>query len=270
MATIFCLISGMTTKLQRSINPLTIAPHNNPLCTISHQCCLELGSGLQKRVSLSLMDRMQEFQNIESVRKMILMQEEVFKQQVQELHRIYNLQKKLMQELKTGLKIAAQTDKTDSGIAAWNKTERETGRCFQAFAARDDLKELSGSCSEETPRMPIKFDLEIPAETIAPSNVQTFEERKELKMIDEESDVEVELTLSIGHGTRKQRSKKRHQLHDSDDQLNNQVGEVGLSSTGTNKGDEYREPGSITSSSPVYQENTRPHWLLQDLSLNRT
>ncbi|KAL0453427.1 UNVERIFIED_CONTAM: hypothetical protein Slati_1320800 [Sesamum latifolium] len=188
------------------------------------------------------MDRMQEFQNIEAVRKTILMQEEVFKQQ-----------KKLMQELENGLKITAdQTDKTDSGIAAWNQTERETGRRFQAFAARDDPKELSASCSGETPRMPIKFDLEIPAGTTAPSNVQTF---------DEESDVEVELTLSIGQGTRKQRSENRHQLRDPDDQSNNQAGEVGSSSTRTN---------TIASSSPVYQENTRPRWLLQDLSLNRT
>ncbi|KAK4415319.1 hypothetical protein Salat_2639300 [Sesamum alatum] len=242
----------MTIKLQRSINPSTIAPHNiNPLSTIRHPCSPELGVGLPKPGSLS-MDRMQEFKNIESVRKTILMQEGVFKQQVQELHRIYNLQKKLMQELENGLKRTTQTDRTDSGIvAAWNQTERETGRGFQAFAARDDPKEVSGSCSGETSRMPIKFDLEIPAETTAPSDVHTFEERKELKMMDEESDVEVELTLSIGHGTRKQRS-------------NNQVGEVGSSSTR----DEYREPGSITSS--TYQENTRPHWLLQDLSLNRT
>lgn len=178
-----------------------------------------------------------------------------------------------MQELQNGLKrrkeTTAQTDKTDSGVAVRNQTATERGRCFQAFTARDEPKELSGSCPGETPRMAIKFDLEIPAET-APSNVHTFEERKELKMIDEESEVEVELTLSIGHGTRKQRSK-RHQGHDSDDQSNNQVGEVGSSSTRMNKGEEeYGEPSSITSSSNVYQENTRPHWLLQNLSLNRT
>ncbi|KAL0404620.1 UNVERIFIED_CONTAM: hypothetical protein Sradi_2102800 [Sesamum radiatum] len=151
------------------------------------------------------MDRMQEFQNIEAVRKTILMQEEVFKQQVQELHRIYNLQKKLMQELENRLKITAQTDKTDSGIAAWNQTERETGRRFQAFAARDDPKELSASCSGETPRMPIKFNLEVPAETTVPSNVQTF---------DEESDVEVELTLSIGHvrGSRDRKKDIRYMI----------------------------------------------------------
>lgn len=148
----------------------------------------------------------------------------------------------------------------------------ETGHSFQVFSARDDPKELSGSNSGESSRMPIKFDLEMPSES-TPSSIHPFEEQKDLKKIDEETDVEVELTLSIGHCTRKQRSKSHlshcsPQLHDCDQ--SNQVQELGSSSTKTDKGEEYGEPSSIISSSSVYQENTQPRWLLQDLSLNRT
>ncbi|KAI3444174.1 hypothetical protein Pfo_000839 [Paulownia fortunei] len=264
------VFESMTTKLQHSINPLTRAPHNNfavnPLSI--HQCFPELEVGLHKVESS--MDRMLELQNIESMRKTMLMQEELFKQQVQDLHRLYNLQKKLMQELENGLtrrkEVIAQTETTNSEFAVWNKPATETGHSFQAFSARDDPKELSSSCSGESSRMPIKFDLEMPAES-TPSSIHLFEEQKDMKRIDEETDVEVELTLSIGHCTRKQRSKST-QLHDSDQ--SKQVGEHGSSSTKTNKGEEYGEPSSIISSSSVYQENTRPRWLLQDLSLNRT
>ena len=73
------------------------------------------------------------------------------------------------------------------------------------------------------------------------SSTHRFEDDHGLKRMDEE--VEVELTLSIGHCTRKRRSKSA-EIQGSD--------------------------VASSSSTSVYQETRRPHWLLQDLSLNRT
>ncbi|PIN02671.1 hypothetical protein CDL12_24814 [Handroanthus impetiginosus] len=195
------------------------------------------------------MDRILEFHNLESMRNAILIQEEVFRQQVHELHRLYNLQTKLMQELQNRLKEQKE---------AISQTETRHSHSFQALSVREDQKELSGSCSGEGSRIPIEFDLERPLES-TPSCVYPSEEHKEITNIEEEGDVEVDLTLSIGRKLRSKSSK----FCDFDE--SKKVGEVGSS---TNKGGEECDERSSTVS--VYQENTRPHWLLHDLSLNRT
>lgn len=206
----------------------------------------------------------------------MLMQEQVFKQQVEELHRLYNLQKKVMQDIENGLKLrketAAKTDRTNSEFTIRPQIATESKQSFQPFSARNDPKEASGSSnSAENARMPIKFDLE----TTPSSSIHQFEEQKELERTDEEADVEVELTLSIGHCTRKQRSKShlhnfnnKLELQNCDDHQSNEAQELGSSSNKPDKGEAYGHQSSIISSSSVYQENTRPHWLLQDLSLN--
>ncbi|KAF8102593.1 hypothetical protein N665_0198s0291 [Sinapis alba] len=49
---------------------------------------------------LRSMDRFLEKQNAESIRRTMQAQEDLFKQQVRELHRVYNIQKKMMEQLK--------------------------------------------------------------------------------------------------------------------------------------------------------------------------
>ncbi|XP_051149832.1 uncharacterized protein LOC127264389 [Andrographis paniculata] len=172
------------------------------------------------------MDRILGFSNVESMRKTILLQEQIFKHQVQELHRIYNLQRKLMEEV-------------------------EKGRCS---ISRNEAREVSSSCSgDQTMRMPIQFDLERRNES-APSSSSIRHYHDEIN-----TDVEVELTLGIGHCSRKQRSSN-----------SDQVGELS-SSIGTGKGEECGEPGSNIGGSTGFRDSSKqPHWLLQDLSLNRT
>lgn len=46
------------------------------------------------------MDRFLEKQSAESIRRTMQAQEDLFKQQVRELHRVYNIQKKMMEQLK--------------------------------------------------------------------------------------------------------------------------------------------------------------------------
>lgn len=145
------------------------------------------------------------------------------------MHRLYNLQKKLMQE----------TEK--SGLKQVNLRQN-----LQESSSRNEAttNEASGSNSAEN------------TQRAAP--VHPFEEAKNTDEV-EGADVEVELTLSIGrHCTRKkQRSKSNDQirkLKESDDRTK----------------DDQEINASNSSSSSVYQENRRPHWLMQDLSLNRT
>ncbi|KAL8041052.1 hypothetical protein ABFS82_10G138200 [Erythranthe guttata] len=159
------------------------------------------------------MNRFLEIQDIVSMKKTMLVQEQVFKHQVHELHRLYNLQKKLMQELEK----------------------------VEVFHARDNEEKNDNSSSNNLRRID-----------------------------DEESDVQVELTLSIGrqYCTRinNQRSKSTSQLSDESNKVVREIGSS--SSTKSNKGDNYGEPIK----SAAFQENNigRPHWLLQDLSLNNT
>ncbi|KAL3643056.1 hypothetical protein CASFOL_013871 [Castilleja foliolosa] len=242
----------MTTKIQhRSIDLLTTRA---PLSLIYHyHSGLDFGS----RKSEFSMNRMLELQTIESMRKMMLIQEDIFKQQVQDLHRLYNLQKKLMREIETGLikreKAKTDTNTINSMFSGWHQTGTKTGQ--SNLRALIDLKEVSGSCSGDnnSSRMPIKLGLSTPDESTSNNIDRLSEDRKDLKRIDEENDVEVELTLSIGHVARNKRLK--NEFDES-----NQVNELGSSSS-------VNDNSSTVS---VSQENMKPHWLLQDLSLNRT
>lgn len=105
--------------------------------------------------------------------------------QVKELHRLYNLQKMLTRELKNE--------------QSWRRNESNISQSnFKTFFKRDDPTEPSGSCSGESSRLvPIKFDREL-----HPDN-----EQNNMKKIEVEDDLEVELTLTIGHCTRGKQSR---------------------------------------------------------------
>lgn len=190
--------------------------------------------------------------------------------QVQELHRVYSLQKKLMQQLEKVMVSQAKetTDTDEPKFALCLEPKTQTGQNF--FGARDDDHDkINGHKS----RMKRKLDLEIPDDQAAAttrSSVNPSEDRQKdsLRRSDEgeeETDVQVELTLSIGHNcTRKQQIRSKEQPVDGSCSSS--------SSKKTNKGEDLEARSVISSStSSVYQENnTRPHWLFQDLSLNRT
>ncbi|CAA0809749.1 Unknown protein [Striga hermonthica] len=233
----------MRTKHQPWVDLLTKAPQNyhfavSPLSTHHHQGHQDSGFGSQG-LDFS-MDRMFELQKIESMRKMMLIQEEIFKQQVQELHRLYNLQKKLMQDLERNVLIinrkakSLQPDSSNNPAVStsWHQTRAaptETGHEFQILTARNN---------------PCKIELQ-------------------KAIVHEANDVEVELTLGIGQCKKKRCSKN--------------VQESGSCSRRNNLDEYFLEPGlsmnnNSSSSSTVYQENNtpRPHWLIRDLSSNGT
>ncbi|EPS73001.1 hypothetical protein M569_01762 [Genlisea aurea] len=129
---------------------------------------------------------------MESVKKMMLIHEQVFKEQVHELHRLYGLQKVLMQK---------QRMESLRFISPW-----------QNAAAPPEmggykLCSFMPSCSgDDDSRMRIVLDLESLQD---PNKSRNDDEEEE-----ESDDVEVELTLSIGQCTRKQRNGKNRIIRD--------------------------------------------------------
>lgn len=87
-----------------------------------------------------------------------------------------------------------------------------------------------------------------PKESTTPSSVHRFED-------EETPDVEVDLTLSIGHSTTKQKSKSS--LHKCSTNFDSDQ-----SNEGSSSGRREERVG-------ISQDNTRPRWLMQDLRLNR-
>lgn len=148
-----------------------------------------------------------------------------------------------MQEIENGLKQRKERADIAKRPHHHHQTESISKQSFQPFSATNQ------SSSAEKAPTPIKFALE----STPSSSTRPFEDK--LKKMDE---VEVELTLSIGSQcTRRKRRSKSAEIQDSQE----------VASSSSTKTD---NAVSGMSSSSVYQETTRPHWLMQDLSLNRT
>ncbi|KAL2502259.1 uncharacterized protein Fot_36107 [Forsythia ovata] len=165
--TSFCL-SGMETKLQRRTNLSAIAADE----------------------TFAANHRMLESQIYEPIKKIVLMHEEIFKQQVNELHRLYNIQKKLMHELKNEVirRMAPLTVTNNSKFAIWHQPVTHIQHnAHHTFSVRsNDPKEKSGSCSgPESSRMPMKLDLT--QEGALSVDLHQFGKDKELESIDEET-----------------------------------------------------------------------------------
>lgn len=173
----------------------------------------------------------------ESVTKMMLKQEEIFKQQVRELHRLYQAQKQLMAEFRS-----------DEG----------TSSSFYLDDRHQSISQLSSESSlrnqhETWENYPLGkrngFDLEQPVvetsrEGVA--NVKAASLRrhyltKRTTMEGPEIDSDVELSLSIGCGAGKK--KPKHGLH--------QESEMGCPISGPS---ETKQPTSITPVGPRRRE----------------
>ncbi|KAL2502137.1 uncharacterized protein Fot_35985 [Forsythia ovata] len=172
---------------------------------------------LQRRTNLSAIaadetfaanHRMLESQINEPIKKIVLMHEEIFKQQVNELHRLYNIQKKLMHELKNEVirRRAPLTVTNNSKFAIWHQPVTHIQHnAHHTFSVRsNDLKEKSRSCSG--PESSRKLDLA--QEGALSVDLPLFRKDKELESIDEETgdvELELELTLCFGCYQRKKR-----------------------------------------------------------------
>ncbi|GMN52013.1 hypothetical protein TIFTF001_021161 [Ficus carica] len=289
----------MGTKIEYAINPLGASQSSKrftvhgvddwdhlPNSGVKGKYSLTIG--LENKIHQNSMDRnrMLDKYNVDSIKKTMQMHEDIFKHQVSELHRLYSVQKMLMDELKKEIKQSKIWDPMSSSdistLQLINRHQPATkltspgATNFQIQGLRDDnlnSRECSGSCSGDTMRISRGFDLERPAEEDMSTGVSAADEYqggrgsktalKSSKMSidgpDEESDVE--LTLSIGSSASKKGSKAN----------NKEMKELDSSASfKSDRGGECSEPTtSMSSSSAIIfdQERKQPHWLFHSLKL---
>ncbi|XP_017982466.1 PREDICTED: uncharacterized protein LOC18589323 isoform X4 [Theobroma cacao] len=273
-----CNWQGMGTKLECAVNPLATSQNSNSCSFTVHfvddyfrtrtlkENCQKIG--LER--SGSCMDRMLERHNMESIRKTMEMHEDTFKHQVRELHRLYSVQKMLMDE-----QLTAQTT------------------CGYNFHVQGDpsSRERSGSCSGDTMKVARGFDLERPAEEDISAEVSAVDHEdqvgrsslmhsriNQMRIEGSDEDSEVELTLSIG-GSSSKKTPTNSKPHSQELGCNNSQSihkETRELHSSASFKSERREDCSgpntpMSSSSATFdQDRKRPHWLFQGLSINRT
>ncbi|XP_019431518.1 PREDICTED: uncharacterized protein LOC109338686 isoform X2 [Lupinus angustifolius] len=219
--------------------------------------------------------RVLEKNHIESIKKTMLMHEDIFKQQVRELHRVYSMQKMLMDDHKNEIKqqkfwtpmnsigishphfIQQQQQKQTTQISSY-------GPHLHVQSLKDIYsKERSGSCSGETMKMQRGFDLERPSEGHIFAGTHGCDE-SEAGPSSYES-MEVDLTLSIG-GSQVQKKKRSYLFpfgYSDSPKLNSSV------TFQSDRVGDCSDPNTPMSSSSVTfdQERKGQHWLSQGLSL---
>lgn len=247
------------------------------------------------------MDRMLDKHKIDTIRKTMQMHEDTFRHQICELHRLYSVQKMLMDELKQEIKqnriwgpMTSSADHThihQSQLINQQHSIAQTssGYNFHLHRLRDDpnSRERSGSCSGEyTMRIARGFDLEMPAaEEDISTGVSTIDQDQagpssntaliksnmmSMDVYDEDSE-EVELTLSIGSSKSKKRSKPhmRPHLGCSELMIHKEKELDSPASFKSDRGGDCSDPTTPMSSSSaiVDQERKQPHWLFHGLKL---
>ncbi|KAI3416685.1 uncharacterized protein J3R85_015129 [Psidium guajava] len=281
----------MGTELQYAINPIAAA---SPSSHIFSSHCVdepdyyqnrELNESIRNTGANKLidpMDQVAEKHDIESIRTTMQMHEGIFKQQVQELHRLYSVQKMLMSELKkeiqqNRIRSAMRSLETNYVVNWPQQTSQPSSSCpfhLQSLSNDPSSNERSSSSCAEAIRRTRGFDLESPAkensnidrELPGPSFSPRKNEGTSIEGSDEET--EVELTLSIG-GKRGNRKSKSHHQHYSKTEAGfsrmNHKELVLPSSLMSDRGDVCSGPttsigGSATTSD---RERKQPHWLFQ-------
>ncbi|XP_010914195.1 uncharacterized protein [Elaeis guineensis] len=255
------------------------------------------------------MDRLQN--NRESVRNTMLRHEEIFRQQVHDLHRLYRVQKMLMAEMRSkeekpqSSTIVTSRGFTDTRTRFWGSTSTsENSHSSHVSNTLHSTKHLNSEysslhhyntragpssrelsiCSEDPLRAPKDFDLEQPAEEYTSTEVRHNQDQitnlgKHLKekmntessnsWTDDENDVE--LTLSIGCGIGKKRSKHWLSLNNEKGYSKPAPSDIRPLLLSTPVRPQRTEECSDHSTSSFDRESLqRPPWLLQALSLNKT
>ncbi|KAI3842032.1 hypothetical protein MKX03_023019 [Papaver bracteatum] len=246
----------------------------------------------------------------ESVRTTMLKQEEIFKEQVHELHRLYVVQKTLMIEFKMNksrghLKNNSPSPRTpvnpDHQPRVWpTMTGFETNNCHftntnnsghtfhHLFSARaepiNSQEQSSTSCSRDNVKMYKDFDLESPVEEfsrgigrdqIGSSSITSSKENLKVESLNEqhlytEGESEVELSLSIGLGNSTNNKKKKQENCQS-------ISPIYLHTNHKYNGKmdsslSIKDLGAEDSTSGTFNQESlqKPPWYFQTLSLNRS
>ncbi|KAI3968777.1 hypothetical protein MKX01_028927 [Papaver californicum] len=183
------------------------------------------------------MDRLLEQYDKESVRTTMLKQEEIFKEQVHELHRLYLVQNTLMIEFKMnksrGHSKNSPNPRTTTNNCSFNNTNNSGDNFYQLFSVRTEpinSPEQSGtSCSRDNIKMHKDFDLESPMkefsrdigrDQICSSSTTSSKGKMKIKSLNEqhlytEGEDEVGLSLNIGFGNSNDNKKKNQKNYQS-------------------------------------------------------
>ncbi|GMI74197.1 hypothetical protein HRI_001089000 [Hibiscus trionum] len=153
--------------------------------------------------------------NMESIKKTMQMHEEMFKHQVRELHRLYSVQKLLMNEL---------------------KREINTNRLWATSTTSS--RERSGSCSGDPMKATKSFDLE----RLAGENS------------DEDSEIELTLSIGGGSSKKKKKTVKNTGSKAYSQTNGDEIREFGSSgSFKSKKGEDSGGPNTPLLSSPWFK-----------------
>lgn len=193
--------------------------------------------------------------------------------QVRELHRLYSVERRLMNELKTEInQISLAGSKTGP---RFNDSDYVYSR-VESIRVDQSLREHSESCSTEILKRPKGFDLERRAEQEddMSTGVSATDEERKKPITDapwksggtniDSKFRDIELTLSIGGSSGRKRLESHKSL-----KLDN-LREVQSSSI--IKGEEFSDSSNTpkASSNKNKEKGKRSHWVFQDLSLSRT
>ncbi|KAM1833188.1 hypothetical protein ACFX13_023036 [Malus domestica] len=241
----------------------------------------------------NLTDKMLDKHSMDIIKKTMQMHEDTFKYQIRELHRLYSVQKMLMEELKKEIKqnrlwgpITSSADHINqSQLINWQHsiTQTSSGYNFHLQRLRDDpnSRERSGSCSGDIQRVSRGFDLEWPAGEDISTRFSTIDQlqagpsshmslkSESISAASCDEDSEVELSLSIGSNKNGKRSKP-YQPQLGCSELIEKAKELDTpASFKSDRGEDCSYPTTLMSSSSATcdQERKRPHWLFHGLKL---
>ncbi|KAL0903456.1 hypothetical protein M5K25_027839 [Dendrobium thyrsiflorum] len=203
----------------------------------------------------------------ESIKNTVMKHEEIFKQQVQELHRLYEVQKKLMnevksEELKMSNSILAPNNPyviTDSFRNSKNTSETSHYSNASALNHSTDVPNYEYTSIHRFSAGQSSHELSnCFAEPLRISKEYNFQQPFEGERHDSRSNLD--LNLSIGYATYMNKEADWKQMG-NDSSL--------LRSSNLNRPDSIQE---FTNSAGGFDSESlkRPHWLFQALSLNRT
>ncbi|KAJ0266874.1 hypothetical protein HA466_0007970 [Hirschfeldia incana] len=180
---------------------------------------------------LRSMDRFLEKQNAESIRRTMQAQEDLFKQQVRELHRVYNIQKKMMEQLKHRNQYCTTNNQDQTGP-----------------------RERTGSWSG--------IDLENVARA---SNTTTADHIEESEL-----ELTLSIGISSSSTNKDMDYSSTTSFKSSSDNCNNQSNNINNNHNNNQESSGPNTPMSSSSTTSLDREKKRPHWLFQGLSINRT
>ncbi|XWS70959.1 hypothetical protein CRYUN_Cryun03dG0095600 [Craigia yunnanensis] len=289
----------MGTKLEFAINPLASSQSSNSCSFTVHfvDDYFRTRALKENRQKIGF-DRVLERHNMESIRKTMQMHEDIFKHQVRELHRLYSVQKMLMDELKNEIRQnrfwatpMTSSDINQSQFINQHYLTTQTTCGYNLHVQGDpSSRERSGSCSGDTMKISRGFDLERPTGEDISAEAGAVEEDQagpsslmqsrinQMTIEGSDKDSEVELTLSIG-GSSSRKMPKNSKPHSQELGCTNslsihkEIKELDSSALfKSDRGEDCSGPNTpMSSSSATFDlERKRPHWLFQGLNINRT